>query len=420
MSLSWRKILLLIGFFLTVLIVGYGLYFLFLRPAIPTTPPDGQVTPGTGGLPTAGTGGNIPVGGGTGGALVPGQPSGSEIPGPPTQPLRPEVSRVANGGLTQATSLTTSRAYLPTLSGNGQDAAFYDRATGLFYQITPSGKVSPLSNEVFFEVQNVSWAPDRQKAVLEYPDGANIVYNFTTGQQVTLPKHWKDFNFSPNSDQLVFKSIGNNPDNRWLAVASADGSKAIQLENLGNKDATVYPSWSPNNQVVAMYREEKSFDQQSLYFVGLNGENFPSVTVDGLGFNGQWSTQGDKLLYSVYSSATDYKPSLWIVNAQGDSIGQNKRSLNLNTWADKCVFGNNTTIYCATPTNLQTGAGIYRNDLDNSPTDIYKIDLDSGFRTRVAIPDQTVNIDNLIVSDSQRVLYFTDKATGQLYKIDLQ
>src|SRR3989338_2714976 len=58
---------------------------------------------------------------------------------------------------------------------------------------------------------------------------------------------------------------------------------------------------------------------------------------------GNWSTEpvdpdGQSLLYSVSSPASEYKPALWIANAAGDSIGENRRSLGLNTWADKCAF----------------------------------------------------------------------------------
>lgn len=419
--MNWQRILILIGFLAAVILIGYGLYFLFLRPAIPTQPTDTTVPFDGSGLPAAGTGKDIPIGTGTGGTLGDsGFGTGIEVPGPPTEPLQPGVSTVARGGVTQTTSLTTSRVYQPTLSSNGQNAIFYDKTTGLFYQVTAAGNVTPISSEVFFEVENITWAPNKQKAVLEYPDGSNIVYNFETQEQVTLPKHWKDFSFSTQGNDLVFKSMGNDPDNRWLAVSSADGSKATQLENLGSKDASVYPSWSPSNQIVAMYTEEKSFDSKDLFFVGLNGENFKSTTINGLGFEGQWSTQGDKLLYSVYSSATDYKPTLWIVGALGNSIGQNKRNLKLTTWVDKCTFAGNDTVYCAVPTSLATGAGIYKSDLNNSPTDIYKIDLTSGFKTKIATPEISVNIDNILVTKNQRTLYFTDQDTGLLYKINLK
>jgi Tol biopolymer transport system component len=69
---------------------------------------------------------------------------------------------------------------------------------------------------------------------------------------------------------------------------------------------------------------------------------------------------------------------------------------------------------------LQTGAGIFAQELDNSKTDIYKIDLKSGIKTRVAIPEGDHNIDNVIVSEDGRYLYFSSQTDGRLYKINLK
>jgi len=101
------------------------------------------------------------------------------------------------------------------------------------------------------------------------------------------------------------KSIGLDTDNRWLAIANDDGSNVRAIEPLGEKDDTVYPSWSPNKQMIAMYTEGKDFTSQNVYFVGLNNENFKSTLVEGRGFQPKWSTSGNQLLYSVYSSDND-------------------------------------------------------------------------------------------------------------------
>ncbi len=420
MPLNWKRIALVMAFIAAVIIFGYLLYFLFLKPAIPTTTePGANVNVGPGVLPPAGVNVNIPTAGNVNGAL----PSGVNVNiGPPSAelPAAPSASAVAAGGLTETKALTTGRAYQPTLAADGNNAIYYDKTTGLFYRITPDGRSTPLSDEVFYEVENIAWAPSKEKAILEYPDGSNILYDFSTNQQITLPKHWQDFSFSPGSDQIVLKSMGDNVESRWLAVAKTDGSDAKKIEYLGDKDATVYPAWSPNNQIIAMFREDKDFDRQDLYFVGLNNENFKSTIVEGRGFQGQWSTNGDRLLYSVYSSNTDYKPSLWIVEAQGDNIGQNRRELKLETWADKCTFGDNDSVYCAVPRDLSTGAGIFASELDNSPCDLYKIDLKTGIKTKLAIPEGNHNIENVIVNNNGNYLYFTSKTDGKLYKINLR
>ncbi len=421
MALNWKRVALLIAFIAAVLIIGFLLYYFFLRPAITMIAPtnanvNANVPPG--GLPPTNANANIPVAGQVNGAL----PGGANVNlAPPAAPLANQIaSPLAGGGLTKTTALTTVTAMQPTLASDGANAIYYDRTTGLFYRITPDGRKTPLSDEVFYNVSNITWAPDKTRAVLEYPDGAKIVYDFSKNRQVTLPKHWQDFSFSPQSDQLVFKSMGTSETSRWLAVAKADGSGAEKIEALGNQDATVYPTWSPSGQIVAMYTEGINDEQQNLYFVGTNQENFKSTIIDGRGFEGQWSTKGDRLLYSVYSSASDYKPTLYIVEASGNNIGQNRRNLKLETWSDKCTFADNDTIYCAVPTSLTKTAGIFKNELDNAPTDIYKIDLTTGFKSKVATPEISQNITNLIVTSDKRYIYYTNKNDGLLYKITLK
>ncbi len=418
MPFNWKRILILIGFLLSVVVIGYLLYFFFLKPGLPVTPV-ANVNVGPGVLPPSGVNANIPVGVNAG-VLPPG--INANLPGPPgAATVTPEViSLIAAGGLTETKALTAEKAYGATLSSDGSSLLYYDKNSGQFFQIMPDGKKIALTDKIFYQVEKIVWSPDKQKAVLEYPDGANIVYNFKTKEQVTLPKHWKDFSFSPSSDQIVLKSLGVDEENRWLVVANTDGSQAQEIEQLGNKDASVYPNWSANNQIIATFTEAKNLDQQNLYFLGLHGENFKSTLLEGQGFQGKWSTKGDRLLYSVYSGATDLKPSLWIVSAQGETIGQNRRALNLETWVEKCSFANNDTVYCAVPKSLSQGAGVFHQELDSSACDIYKIDLQTGFKSKIAIPNQDHNIESLTASADGRSLYFVSKTDGRIYQIRLK
>lgn len=418
MNLNWKRILILIGFLALVVFFGYLLYFFFLKPAIPTTvtpTTNTNVTPG--GLPQAGTNVNIQTQTNTNGGLK-NSNSIASAPAPIDQTKTPTI--IATGGLTQTTAITQNKAYQSTLSADGQAVIYYDKATGLFYRTGADGKSMPISDQVFYSVQKVNWSPDKEKAIIEYPDGSKIYYDFNTKKQVTLPSHWKDFSFSPTSEKLVFKSMGTDPDNRWLAISNADGSMAKKIELLNNADSTVYPSWSPSSQSIAMYTEDQDFNRQNLYFIGVNNENFKSTIIEGRGLQTKWSSAGDRLLYSVYTSENGYKPSLWIVEAQGENIGQNRRSLKLETWANKCTFNNNDTVFCAVPQTLQEGAGLFANELDNSPCDLYKIDLKTGLRTKIAVPEGNPNIENIMVSQDQKYLYFTNKTDGKLYKINLK
>jgi len=413
----YKKLFLILGFLALIIVIGYFLWTIFFKASV--LGPTATTTPGNlSGLPNAGLG-TGPDGEFTGPGGLPGEDlkipliPGTNIPNPN------ELSPIAVGGLTKTNTLTTEIASNPILSSDGR-VQYYNRNDGKFYRVSADGKLTALSDKVFYNVDNVVWAPSKDRAILEYPDGSKIMYDFNTKKQVTIPSHWKDFSFSPSSDKIVAKSIGLDPENRWLTVSNADGSQTKALESIGTKDATVYPSWSPNNQIVAMYTKGVDFDRQEIYFVGLNGENFKSTMIEGRGLQSQWSTSGDRLLYSVYHTRDDLKPRLWIVDAYGDTISNNRRSFDLQTWASKCTFSSNTEIYCAVPETLERGAGLFPELADQTKDDLYKIDLKTGTKKLIAVPDGAYNISQVMVPENENYLYFTDKKTGLIYQIQLR
>lgn len=410
----YKKIFLVIGFVGIVIFIGYFLYSLFFKSPAPTGTGDGQTATTTsgGGLPTANTG--------TGGQIIDNGDKTGGLSGAATTTVTRPVDPVASGNVTKTDTLSKSPTLGSTLSGDGKGLQYYDKNDGKFYRIDPEGNAKAISDKVFYKVENVVWSPNKNNAVLEYPDGSNIIYDFNNQKQITLPTHWKDFSYSPDGSNLVFKSIGEDPDNRWVATVSSDGSQVKGIEQLGDKEDQVHTEWSPNNQVAALYAEGKDFDRQEVYFIGLNGENFKSTIVEGRGFEPKWSPQGNQLVYSVYSSQTDMKPGLWVVDSQGDSIGSNRRNLNVNTWADKCNFSAGTSLFCAVPRNLEEGAGLFPELAQNTIDDLYQIDSATGDKRRIAIPEGDYTINNIMVSPDQKYLYFSDNATGQLHKINLK
>ena len=408
---KYKKIFIATGFILVVFILGYLLYSLFFKSSpAPVTTEEPTATSTQGGLPVAKPGtGQI-------------TPSGQQIEGLPggTEQSASQGSATALGGLTQTTVLNQLPSLAATLSDNGSDLQYYNKQDGKFYRITKDGQTSLLSDTVFHEVEKITWSPNKNKAILEYPDQAKIIYDFENNKQISLPSHWKNFDFSPNGSKIVLKSMADSEDNRWLAIINEDGTSAQRVASLGDKDDTVYPSWSPNNQTVAMYTEGVSYDQQKVYFVGLNQENFKALTIEGRGFEPNWSPQGNLLLYSVYSSSSDLKPELWLANAQGESIGTGRDKLDIQTWANKCVFSTATEIYCAVPESLEEGAGLFPDLAKGTKDNLYKIDVKTGTKKLIAIPDGDFTMSDLIVSDNGYYLYFTDANTETINKIKLK
>jgi hypothetical protein len=300
------------------------------------------------------------------------------------------------------------------------NATFYNDTDGKFFRVGRDGRISVLSNDVFYQVEKVTWSPVSDESIIEYPDGSNIYYNFQTGRQVTLPKHWEEFSFSGGGDRIAAKSIGFSPENRWLVAANPDGSGVQLVAALGDNADKVTVDWSPSNQVVGLSRTGDAVggDREEVLFVGLNGENFKSTIVEGRGLQSEWSPNGSQLLYSVYSARNDYKPELWIVNAEGDAIGSGRQLLAVETWASKCAFGDARTVYCGVPSQLPNGAGFAPSLADSIPDRLVRIDTQTGARSEIPLAGLHT-LDTVSVSPDGKTLYFTDKTQDGIFQVAL-
>jgi dipeptidyl aminopeptidase/acylaminoacyl peptidase len=258
------------------------------------------------------------------------------------------------------------------------------------------------------------------KAVLEYPDGGNIIYDFKTNKSVTLPSQWKDFAFSPTGDKIVFKNMMLDPEERYISTADTNGCNFTEIEALGDKDSDVTITWSPNNAYIALYREGLEASRSEIYPIGLNNENFVSLRVEGRDPRYIWSPSGNILLYSVFNSLSDFKPLLWFVSTDPATLGSGRQSIDLNTWADKCVFATESIVYCAVPRTLDIGAGYLPSLADNTPDDFYRINLVSSNRSLIAQPIFPTTASKLFVSGDQSSLYWLEKNSGQLKEIKLK
>ena len=175
MSDRTKKILFAVVFALLSVAIGFGLWYFFFRPLVTPQTPTTAVPP-SGTLPTSGAGAATSVTGvTTPGQLTPGAPV-PIVPGAPT-----EVAPVSHVTLLQD---TVTQDVVPSKTGDG--ARFYNPEDGRFYRVNADGSVTPLSEKQFLNVSNVSWGKKDDQAILEFPDGSNVFYNFDTKRQVTL------------------------------------------------------------------------------------------------------------------------------------------------------------------------------------------------------------------------------------------
>lgn len=407
-----KRILAIIGFVAVVVLLLLLIWYFFFRPLPPPPPEPSPKEPVT----------ILPIPG----ELV--TPEGVPITAPPFAPAIPEealpaTAAQANGGPVQTREIETGRNINPQLAPDGASVVTFNSFDGAFYRVTPDGDVERLTDQTFAGATNVTWSPRSDKAIIEFLDDTKIVYDFNQKQQIaTLQKHWESFAFSPDGSGIAFKSIAPDPENNWFAIANADGSGGELIEPMGRKFNQFIPLWSPSDQIVGLFEEGVDANRKKLYFIGKNGENNKAVTVEGRDVRVQWSPLGTQLLFSAYSSLSGFRPEVWIVDALGDTIGANRRKIDVQTWADKCGFADNETLYCSVPKIIPEGGGflpIIAEERSGGEV-IYKIDLTTGEKRQIAEPRNDVIAQNIRVDKNQRTLFFTDKYSGKLYRIQLE
>jgi Tol biopolymer transport system component len=332
----------------------------------------------------------------------------------PSAPVSPTVAKthLLRDGVTQAVT------GLP--QGNG--ARFYNPEDGRFYRVEDDGTITMLSSKQFFNVDNVSWGKQQDQAILEFPDGSNVYYDFDAKKQVTLPKHWENFDFAPDDNKVAAKSIGLDEDNRWLMISNPDGTEAKAIEPLGNNAGYVHAAWTPQGDVIAYTEtgELRGNSEQQILFIGKNHENFRGLIAPGQGFVPNWSPTGKQLLFSVWNPSTNNKPALWLSAGETANIGRDRHSLSIQTWADKCAWASDTELYCGVPQSLPDNAGIRRENFATLPDDVFRIDLNTGVASKITSPEQNHPIRQPVLNRDKSKLIFTDAETGQLFSYDLK
>lgn len=407
----FRRPLIIVGFVLATVAFGLAIYFVFFRSAQPAANTNTQNEN------VNGTAGNLNLSGNRNANRNATANTNGGLP----------IAKVAAGGETSVESIIKSGVNFVTQDANGRDIIYYDAVTGQFFRLSPDGKTTVLlSSDKFPQLKNVTWAPNRTKAILEFPDQSKVLYDFAAKKQTTLPKEVSDFSFSPTGDQVAWKFTGSSPDDNWLQVADPTGGSARSIEPLGDNASRVQVAWSPTNQVIALYSKSAGLEQQDILPLGLNNENFETMSVNGRGFRGQWGPGGTSLLFSTYSSATDYNPKLQLASASGGTIGHDRLDFGLNTWPDKCAFSTNASaVYCAVPQYLESGSGIYPDLAKNIPDEFFRVDLTTGVKTKIAVPvgadgSRTFSAKNVFVTPGDTALYFSDQVSGQTFSLLLK
>jgi Tol biopolymer transport system component len=237
------------------------------------------------------------------------------------------------------------------------------------------------------------WSPDGTRIAL-FTDLGERLFNIDTGEatDLGLPDNlypelalfcgvW-----SPNGARLACEGFGHTDPslNGVYTLRSSDGGDLQRVTSDPNGDDC--PSdYSPNGKRLVVTRANET--TYEIDTVKLDGSGLKRITPEGMEFNfcnGNWSPQGNQIVFSAHVPNGDYHSSVWVVHFNGAGL----RQLPI---AGPCggPFSDPTTFGCFNPVWSPDGQKIaFGRNQDDGQRDLYTVNADgSGLFQVTDTPD---------------------------------
>lgn len=334
--------------------------------------------------------------------------------------------RVAADTLPVATAIQSpiNEALLGATVSNDGALYYYSLDERALKKASSEGKdKSVLLNNLPGIPSRVIWSTkkDRVLLLLKQESGQNLWHYADLATKTLVPLKLEMARLAWNNlgDKIFYQYTDPNKNERTLNIANPDGTGWKKLASL-SQDSFIAPV--PQSTAVSFWNKSSALQKTSFETVGLSGENRRTLLSDKFGADYLWSLSGEKVLVSVSDEKGGQHILLNMMNANGGEF----QNLSLPTFVSKTAWSkDNRTIYYALPGGLPENATLpddYFGKPLNTQDTFWKMDIGTGKKTRLTdLKDVTQSFDSsdLFLSPKEDILFFTDRVTQRLYRIDL-
>jgi hypothetical protein len=315
-------------------------------------------------------------------------------------------------------SIVQGPVFAPGLSTDGTKAVYFQ--DNKVYSIDLNG-VSKNSIGMFSngEIKAAEWNVLKNKALVMTSQG-KFIYSLDSDQTIPLKESVDVATWSSKGDSLVYKTFDPVAKVRNIEVSDANNEnwKIIKTINLQKVDFQI----NPKNGEVFYYPVPDNMTESILEGVGFDGTNQRIIFQGKFGGDYLWSPNGEKLLVSHTIEKGGSKITLGVINANGGEF----RGLEFPTLVKKCVWSKDSvTVFCAFM-NMDSENAMLPNDWQagnaTSNDTFWRIDTTSGKKTRlIEAKEITQSIDStdLFLDRNEEYLFFLDRNTKNLYRLQL-
>lgn len=269
----------------------------------------------------------------------------------------------------------------------------------------------------------IVWSPQRDQALLLLSQSAGqpLWYsaNFATKALVPLKPTMARLAWDNLGDKILYQFMDPKTGVRTLNLSDPDGSHWSVVANLGTQDSFLTPI--PQSAALSFWNKPNAQEKTIFESASLSGQSRKTLLTDKFGADFLWSPDGTHILVSTSVAQGGNAMLLNIMNANGGEF----QNLSVPTFVSKTVWAkDNRTVYYALPGSLPSSA-VLPNDyaygsLRTADT-FWKLDTQTGKKSRlVDLKDMSQPYDSadLFLSPAEDALFFTDRITRRVYRID--
>lgn len=267
----------------------------------------------------------------------------------------------------------------------------------------------------------VLWAPKRDRALLQLqlPEGGRWhLADIRTKSLVELKPGIVNASWNHLGDKIfyIYKS-GDGAQS--LNIADPDGANWKEIGRLGS--GTFFLAPIPQSNAVSLWNRPNASERTRFETINSDGGRRNLFTAQ-FGSDYLWDPTGKRVAISSSSGENGSGLNVSVMNADGSEL----RSLALPTLASKLAWSRDGgTLYYALPTALPEGSVLpndyFAKSLSSQDT-FWKLDISTNQKTRLLSPEAIgTGFDSidLTLSAKEDALFFTDRISGKLYRIDL-
>ena len=315
-----------------------------------------------------------------------------------------------------------NEAVLAATTGSGNSLYYYSEDDQSFKKATLEGKdKTVLMSNLPGKPLRIIWSNKRDAALVLIEGTPNprwYTATFPTKSLVPLKSEITKVTWGYPGDKIYY--LFKNPSNKELSLnrSNADGSDWKEITKVGTKD--LFLGTIPQSSRISFWNKPNSLEETLFEAIDTDGNNRTKLLSGRFGGDYLWSPNGERVVVSA-ALQKNGPLILAVMNKNGGEL----QSLNIPTLISKVVWSNDSSkLFYALPGGLDEALlpnDYFEKNLASQDT-FWQIDLGTGKSSRLLeLSDigQSFDSTDLSLSTDEHSLFFTDRSSKKIYRIDL-